>query len=486
MLAIVDFSRSRRSLTASFLTAAGAALVLGYGFTVDDALISTRVAHHLRTSGHYGFNPDGPAVDCVTPLGWAWLLAPFSAPGPWAGFVAARVIGALAALLSAYLVAQLVAAFIGNPRRDTWTALLTCLVLATSLPFGAWATAGMETSVAMALCTGAVWGIHRERWFGPACAGLVAALRPELCPWALTLTLLAPLPAAHTSKPAIARRSLRLLWIVSPVVGWAVIRQVAFGSPVPLAVLAKPSDSAHGWAYTWGALRLLGFPVLLLGYGAYRQLPRLAVAVALAFVAHLVAVVGVGGDWMSSFRLFVPLLPSALWWCWLVLREQAPWAIALKGLLALAINGVMMHSLGPASRQVLAAREQLIAAAKPLLSKSERIASLDIGWVGVASPKPITDLAGVTDPEIARLPGGHTSKRLPRNLLSRRNVDTLVLLLASEHPPVASGQHLAELRFARYVENTVHELDDADQFTVTATIPLAGTRQAYVVLRRTR
>lgn len=485
MLTTIDFSRSPRSLTASFLTAAGAALVLGYGFTVDDALISTRVAYHLWSHGHYGFNPDGPAVDCVTPLGWAWLLAPFSSPGPWAGFIAARVMGGLAALWSAYLVAQLVAAYIGNARRETWSALLACLVLATSLPFGAWATAGMETSVVMALCTLAVWGIHRERWFGLACAGLVAALRPELAPWALVLTLFAPLPATTaTTPPQLARRLLRLVWIVSPVVAFGVIRQVTFGSPVPLAVLAKPSDSAHGWAYTWGALRLLGFPVLLIGWGAYRKLPPLGSAVALAFAAHVIAVIGVGGDWMSLFRLFVPLLPSSMWWCWLVLRDQATWSICLKSVLALVINGVMVNSLGPATRQVLAAREQLITTTAPLLTESKHIASLDVGWVGVASPRPITDLAGVTDPEVARLPGGHTSKRLPNNLLSRRNVDTLVLLLAPEHPAVVTGQRLAELRFARFVENTVRDLEDADQFAVTSTVPLAGTHQAYVVLRR--
>ncbi|MET0410013.1 MAG: hypothetical protein ABW217_01890, partial [Polyangiaceae bacterium] len=65
--------------------AAAACAALGvlsaWGFSVDDALIVTRVAHHLATGVGYRFNPDGPSVDCVTPLGYAQLLAPLANAG---------------------------------------------------------------------------------------------------------------------------------------------------------------------------------------------------------------------------------------------------------------------------------------------------------------------------------------------------------------------------------------------------------------------
>jgi hypothetical protein len=40
----------------------------------------------------------------------------------------------------------------------------------------------------------------------------------------------------------------------------------------------------------------------------------------------------------------------------------------------------------------------------------------------------IVDLAGLTDPEIAALHGGHTSKRVDVSMLEERKVDTIVLL----------------------------------------------------------
>ncbi len=465
------------------------ALIVGNGFTVDDALISTRVAHHISSHAHYGFNRVGPPVDCVTPLGWAWLLAPFSGGGPWAGLQAARALGGVAALASAALLGSLVQ-LTSTSGRDWPRVTLLSVVLATCLPFGAWATSGMETSVVMLVCTASVWGFARGHWLGPTAAALAAASRPELAPWAAVLAMSSEVPIldanGETPQRRLAKRLLRVGCVAAGVLAAMAIRTAIFGSPVPLAVSAKPSDGTHGLVYTWGALRLLGFPVLLLGWRAYSRLPRAGVAVALAFGAHVLAVIGVGGDWMSLFRLFVPVLPATLWLCWLVIREQSSWFVALKGVLALAVNGLLLYSLGGSTRQVLAAREALIATGSPVLVGAANVAALDVGWVGAATSATITDLAGVTDPEVARLPGGHTSKRLQKNLLNRRGVDTLVLLLEPGAPSVAAGTRLGALRFARAVENSLAEQADAELYEVRATLPLLGTTQHYVVLRRTR
>lgn len=462
-------------------------MTLGFGFTVDDALISTRVAHHLNAYGHYGFNPDGVAVDCVTPLGWAWLLMPFSSSGPWAGFRAAQVIGALAAASSALILGRLVSE--KAPSRG-WglRVTLTAVVLATSLPFGAWATSGMETSVAMLLCTGAVWGFDNRHWVGPIAAGFVAALRPELAPWAVVIASLGdgPLqPAANElTQQAVLRRATHLSVVLLPALGVFAVRYFVFGSAVPLAVAAKPSDGAHGWTYVWGALRFLGFPLLLVGKNAFARLPRTGKALAAALLAHTLTVVGVGGDWMSLFRLFVPIVPAGLWLALLVMGSQSRNLVLAKGILAIGANGILIHSLGASSRQVVAARRELMDNVAPLLVDARALAALDVGWVGAATDRPITDLAGVTDPEIAYLPGGHTSKRLPTNLLARRHVDTLVLLLAPGHPRVNAGDSLNTLRFARIVENALIRQDGADEFYVSSVVALRGTTQHYVVLQR--
>jgi hypothetical protein len=77
---------------------------------------------------------------------------------------------------------------------------------------------------------------------------------------------------------------------------------------------------------------------------------------------------------------------------------------------------------------------------------------------------------------IARLPGGHTSKRLPDSLLERRDVDALVLL--ADQPELSRWP---ELRFVRVAERRILNLASADRFSPVGVVPLLGTTQAYVI-----
>ena len=49
-----------------------------WGFTVDDAFIIARYAHHIAIGDGYVFNAGGPTSDGVTPLPFALLLAPLA------------------------------------------------------------------------------------------------------------------------------------------------------------------------------------------------------------------------------------------------------------------------------------------------------------------------------------------------------------------------------------------------------------------------
>ena len=92
--AVVDTQRPASMRGRAELGFAAAALVgvaLAWGFAVDDALISGRVAHHLASGLGYRFNPSGPSVDCVTPLGWALLLAPLASTSAWQAVSAASL-----------------------------------------------------------------------------------------------------------------------------------------------------------------------------------------------------------------------------------------------------------------------------------------------------------------------------------------------------------------------------------------------------------
>ena len=76
-----------RAASAAFVAGVLAALVpaLAYaGFTVDDALIPARYAHHITLGEGYVWNRGGPPTDGVTPLGFPYLLAPFAKAGPLA------------------------------------------------------------------------------------------------------------------------------------------------------------------------------------------------------------------------------------------------------------------------------------------------------------------------------------------------------------------------------------------------------------------
>jgi hypothetical protein len=100
--------------------------------------------------------------------------------------------------------------------------------------------------------------------------------------------------------------------------------------------------------------------------------------------------------------------------------------------LALACCGelALFAVRGPAAARVLPDRLSLIEAARPMLAGAARVATIDVGWVGAATGADILDLAGATDPEVAALPGGHTSKAISGAFLTGRHPDQLVFEIA--------------------------------------------------------
>lgn len=449
--------------------------MLLWGFTVDDALIAPRVAHHLATGAGYRYNLGGRVVDAVTPLGWAFALAPFAASGPLAAFQAARVMGALSFLGSAAWLAQKA----GGYGRQ---ALVVCLLsLAVTTPLAAWAGAGMETGMVIGLCTLSLGG-HR---IGMLLAGLAAGLRPELLPWAMTLcgahALLGP-PRPTRAAERLARLGVGLALGFGPFLLVAVTRQLAFGHAYPLALLAKPSDLSYGAVYGLQALLLTGPPWLLCATRGLSRLDSRARAAALAATAHLGAVVLAGGDWMPFYRLFAPALPGViLAGSALCSGPGVTRSVAARVSMMLLSAGFYAGLKLPSGRLVWEQRSRLIAEARPLLFGAEVVATLDAGFVGVATDQTIVDLAGVTDLGIALLPGGHTTKRLPSGLLEQRGVDALLLLADGPASGPASG-----LSYARGVEGRVTTLASFERFDKVGVLPLSGAGRAYVVLRRMR
>jgi hypothetical protein len=241
--------RTSRSLRDDVLAAAAgglAALVpalLLYGFMVDDALIPARYAAHLARGLGYRFNPGGAVTDGVTPLGYPYLLAPFARGGPLAALAAAKALGVAAWTVAAAALAVAVRRAGASPWR--FGALV---LLAASAPLAAWSAAGMETGLATALAALAV-ALPELGWgrAGAGLAGMTAALRPETLPWALVVAAASPsAPAGPAAGTRARERALRVALAAAPFAVVAGVRLALFGRVVPLSVLAKPSDLAHG------------------------------------------------------------------------------------------------------------------------------------------------------------------------------------------------------------------------------------------------
>jgi hypothetical protein len=300
-------------------------------------------------------------------------------------------------------------------------------------------------------------------------AALAAALRPELAPWCGCVRLGLRLQAGASLGRAVSSPGL----VLGAVVLVGALRTLMFGRAAPLSVFAKPSDLAHGASYALFAFVQTGLPLLCVAPFSLRRGAPVARVVALAGLAHFFALMLAGGDWMTLYRLAVPVLPSFVVGAAELWRVAPSWASWLRVALAGAMSVYLAASVGPVARGVGPDRQRLIEAARSPLSGAKVVAALDVGWVGAVDDFTVVDLAGVTDEMVAMLPGGHTSKRIDDSLLRHRDVDALVLLA---YPPYDE--------LAREVERRVSLTPTAQGFRIVARLPIAGGRQHYVVYRK--
>jgi hypothetical protein len=460
----------RALITGAALGAAAALLpaLWMWGYTVDDALIAVRYARHLADGAGYRFNLDGASTDGVTPLPWPFLLAPIAKAAPMAVLLRAQVLGLVAWVASSAAAG----AALARTQSPIWAKVLAACVLALCVPVAANAVSGMETALAISLGT-----LASVAWKHPlraaALGGVAASLRPEMAPWAIALA--AGFELAHARRPT-SRLLAVSLTAVLPFILCALVRVALFGRPAPLALMAKPSDLDHGLAYVGAGLVVTLAPLLVMAPLALLRAPRPALVIAIAAAIHCAVVAVVGGDWMPYARLLAPIVPSLLV-AFVLSAPHARTTLTVARSAAATFVGIyLIASGGTEGRDVGVDRARLIAVASPLLAHARRVAALDIGWTSAATEASIVDLAGLTDPQIAALPGGHTSKRVDAALLLEKDPGVLLVYVADDaHTP------------ARVVEARLlcSELI-SERFARRAFVPL-GTRGAgYLVLERTR
>lgn len=458
----------RFGLRAGWLLAGALAALLPalamWGFTVDDALIPVRYARHLVTGAGWRFDVGGPSTDGVTPLPWPLVLAPLAHAPALVVLWRARVLGLLAWTAAG---AALGAAAGRRAEAPAWARVAALATLALSVPIAAHAVSGMETAIATTLATLAALSARRPL-LSATLAGFAASFRPELAPWAIVLSAGAAIVARRGVRGAVVSAAIAL----APFALCALVRVAVWGRPAPLALMAKPGELSPGIAYAGAACVVTLTPVLVLAPLALRRAPA-ALVVVLAAFAHVVAVASVGGDWMPLARLMVPIAPS-LAWAGVLLGERASRAAtAVRSVFAIVL-GIALLAIGRGTiadaRHVAEDRASLAGAAHPLLAGAARVAALDVGWVGAATDADVIDLAGLTDLEIAALPGGHTSKRVDAMFLLARDPDVLVLY----RPP-------------RVVEARLEDDEAiARHFETSAWLPLGHAGAGYVVMTRRR
>jgi hypothetical protein len=460
---------------AALVVAAIPALFM-WPFTVDDALISVRYARHVADGVGYRFDAGGPSTDGVTPLPWPFLLWPLA---HGAAFVV--LFRAKALWLVAWLVAAAAwGAAVGKSDAPRVAKLAAFLGLGVSVPLAAYAVSGMETAVATSLATWAAL-LHARPRVAAALAGLAASLRPEMGPWALTLAVM----FALTKEP----RDRRLV----PACGFAAILPYAacsiarlgfFGDPAPLALQAKPSDLAHGLVYVAAAAVVSVGPLFACAPLAAAKEKGPGRAIVVAGAVHLLAVAVAGGDWMPYARLAAPVVPSLLYAAVLLWSRSNPAVAFARAGVAIGFGLRVLLLAAPAGRHSGPDREELAHRVAPLVAGLPRVAAADIGWLSAATEADIVDLAGVTDPEIAALGGGHTSKRIDGAFLLGRDPDALLLYGRKSELPLDRWREAA---FPRVVEARLAR-DDlvGSHFDAEAFVPLGQTGNGYYVLRRRR
>jgi hypothetical protein len=462
-------------LIAGLLAAALPALWM-WGFTVDDALIPVRYARHLAAGAGWRFDEGGPSTDGVTPLPWPAMLAPLAGADALVVLARAKAVGLLAWCAAGGALGDAIGR---AARAPVWARAGALVVLALSVPVAAHAVSGMETAVATSLATFAV--VHARRpWVVAVLAGLAASLRPEMAPWA---SVLSAGVAIATGRKAPRVAVIALVALV-PFACCALVRVVAWGTPAPLALMAKPGDVEQGFAYAGAACVVTLTPILAAAPLALRRAP-VALAIVVAAVAHLAAIVAVGGDWMPYSRLAAPVAPGLALAAVLAAEHAAPVATAVRTGLAAAVGILLVARGGTSGRTVGADRAALIAAARPHLADVHRVAALDIGWVSAATEADIVDLAGLTDPSIAALPGGHTSKRIDSMFLLSRGPDALLLYFPDGLPDASlEAWQRADYSHFRTVEfRLANDEVIARHFTPEAWLPLGTKGAGYVLLR---
>lgn len=349
--------------TVAIALAVYAALVWRFDWLCDDAYITFRYARNLAEGHGLVFHPgiDQP-VEGYSEYLWALLLAAGMKLGVGPELLS-RVLSVAAGAWMVVLTARLADGPFGGPAegRRSVARLVAPLFVATAPPVAVWATGGMATMPAAALCLALFAAVHRPGGHGTTAGRRALVLGLLGAAMALVRADGALLVALVLGPPLLVGLTSGRTFLWRSALGGAALAALAFlahmawrwstyGDWVPNTARVKLGASAaalgRGADYVLScALAMPGLPLAAaLGAAglvvARRSLgPALALGTALVPVGVVLYAITSGGDFMAFGRFLLPAVPFVALAMGALLvrleRRAAPLAAGL-GLVAVA------------------------------------------------------------------------------------------------------------------------------------------------------
>lgn len=409
---------------------------------MDDPWITFQYAKNLLLGEGLVFNP-GERLEGYSNLTWVLLMIPalFANVEPL-GF--ARLLGILSAIaMFALLVFR-------GEKYGIKHGGTAALLLAGCYPLAVWAMGGLETTMVALLVLVLVLEASRADGTNPMREGVIIGLLVTL------LALSRPEGAMYAVIPGVlllatrgaTRRShiIALVLFSSLFLVYTLWRWWYFGTIVANTVQAKTGGNPfptmwRGFLYILAYLG--GIPIFLLlvggvavwrafkGWGENVSRTRfLVLAAGAALGIQLLFVMGVGGDWMPSYRFLVPALGPIVV---LAVLGMERWLLPLRvGMVVVLLGGGFLQArtepmlnwcrwaAKEAGGELLV--EPLRRAGLYIRANSspyQLLAATEAGVLPYHARTQFLDMLGLVDAHIAALPGGLHEKYDPDYILSR-------------------------------------------------------------------
>ena len=417
----------------------------GAPYVLDDAWISASIADNLVTHGAPTYTLGAAPVEGMTNGACTLSLAAWIAWFPGVDPIAiARVVGALLWLLAIAVLARAAARRVA-PDAKLRAAAVTTVVLAASGSAAFHAGAGLETggwALLGALAIDAFVAIGEKNPRAELHLGLVAAAMVTWRPEGVLL-------GGAFVAAALWRRRTWATWVATAL-PWAcavaavtAIRWHVYGALVPNTFHAKPPDPFAGLSDLglFVGYGLGGVGLLALTTARWSGRARALVLIATVMVA---GTVWSGGDWMPGYRRFTFAYLVVAWA--LGVAAVASTNVTRRRLACVGVVGCLLGNAVAAARSLdhgayspyamadLAARCN----ATPGV---DTVALVDIGRFGWHFDGRVVDLAGLTDAEIAAVPGHHLDK-FDGAIFDARDADLAFVFVDTDAPgdaPWSSG-----------------------------------------------